>query len=597
MKKLLKLLFVPTLLVGFMVSCSTDDDHDYGYGKNHELSAQFKATLPGASTRVTDSSWDKEDAIGIYALKVAMPLEEENVVKGNAKYTTVSETGSGDFSSAAPEDVILFDKDGSQLDFIAYYPYTPTVTDYSLPINTEDQSNLSKIDFLYSNNATEHSKDEPEVILQFKHQLAQIVLEITGDADLSDLSALKLAVDGFVPTGTMSLKDGAVALEGTTAKTLNLTATKTDNGAIVRAIVLPGQDMANTSFVFELGSIKFKAWTPGTLALESGKRVTYTIKLTSDGSVQASLEGNIADWIEESGGDVTIDPEEGGETGDITIPDADKALDFGATADTKVINVTAPATVTWEATTNDSWITLENPTATGSGAFTLKVAENPTTTARTGKVTIAPKASTRADVAATPVEIIVKQEGKSVTPDPDKNLLFPGSDFEDWDAFLGSLNKYGIKYGNQSEAGKGREGGYALYFNETTEGKNDYSFTAVLGEDIEKISTISFYMKGTTTSRSLSLNVYWGGNYETFNLGSYTQEKIITPEPQRQGTSPNGLNDYAGDINTNGKWMKVTLDVSGFADKINKTKGENIIAFKVGKEATYDLLVDDITFE
>ena len=42
------------------------------------------------------------------------------------------------------------------------------------------------------------------LFLQFKHQLAQIVLEITGDADLSDLSALKLAVDGFVPTGTMS---------------------------------------------------------------------------------------------------------------------------------------------------------------------------------------------------------------------------------------------------------------------------------------------------------------------------------------------------------------------------------------------------------
>ena len=595
MKKLLKLLFVPTLLVGFMVSCSTDDDHDYGYGKNHELSAQFKATLPGVSTRVTDSNWDKEDAIGIYALKVAMPLEEENVVKGNAKYTTVSETGSGDFSSAAPEDVILFDKDGSQLDFIAYYPYTPTVTDYSLPINTEDQSNLSKIDFLYSNNATEHSKDEPEVILQFKHQLAQIVLEITGDADLSDLSALKLAVDGFVPTGTMSLKDGAVALEGTTAKTLNLTATKTDNGAIVRAIVLPGQDMANTSFVFELGSIKFKAWTPGTLALESGKRVTYTIKLTSDGSVQASLEGNIADWIEESGGDVTIDPEEGGETGDITIPDADKALDFGATADTKVINVTAPATVTWEATTNDSWITLDNPTATGSGVFTLKVAENPTTTARTGKVTIAPKASTRADVAATPVEIIVKQEGKSVTPDPDQNLLFPGSDFEDWDAFLGVLNNFGLStnggYASQSADG-GREGSSALQLKGKST-KNDYTFTATVpsGFSAAGIENIVFYVKGTS-AKSLSMNVYvgtgtlMGTDYKCYNLKDCSGPVTL---------EPTASNDYIGVIDTKGEWVKVTLDVSSLT--INSGAGQNLFAMKVGKDVVYDLLVDDITFE
>lgn len=594
MKNLFKLLFISTLLVGFMMSCSSDDDHDFGYGKNHELSAQFKATVAKPSTRVTENNWDKEDAIGIYALKADQALEEAAIYKGNAKYTTVSVGESGDFTPASDDDAIIFEKEGNKLDFIAYYPYVETITDYSLSINTEDQSNLSKIDFLYSNNAKGHNRDNKEVPLQFTHQLAQIVLEITGEADLGDLANLKLAVDGFIPTGTMSLKDGVVALEGTTTKTLNLTATKTDAGAIIRAIVLPGQDMEKTSFVFELGSIKFKAWTPGALSLESGKRVTYTVSLTSDGSVLASPQGTITDWVDVPGEDVVIDPEGGGEEGDITIPDADKVLDFGATADSKVINVTAPATLTWEATTSENWITLETSTATGSGAFTLKVTENPTSTARTGKVIIAPKVTTRADAATTPVEIVVKQEGKGVTPD--QNLLFPGSDFEDWAAFTGSL-QYTVKYGVQSEASEGREGGYAFYFNETTGNKNDYSFTALLGEDIEKISKISFYLKGTTTSRSLSLNVYWGANYETFNLGSYTQEKVITPTPDRQGTTPNGLNDYVGDINTSGKWIKVTLDVSSFADKINKTKGETIIAFKVGKNATYDLLVDDITFE
>ncbi len=597
MKNLFKLLFISTLLVGFMMSCSSDDDHDFGYGKNHELSAQFKATVAKPSTRVTENNWDKEDAIGIYALKADQALEEAAIYKGNAKYTTVSVGESGDFTPASDDDAIIFEKEGNKLDFIAYYPYVETITDYSLSINTEDQSNLSKIDFLYSNNAKGHNRDNKEVPLQFTHQLAQIVLEITGEADLGDLANLKLAADGFIPTGTMSLKDGVVALEGTTTKILNLTATKTDAGAIIRAIVLPDQDMANTSFVFELGSIKFKAWTPETLSLESGKRVTYTVSLTSDGSVLASPQGTITDWVDVPGGDVTIDPEGGGEEGDITIPDADKALDFGATADSKVINVTAPATLTWEATTSENWITLETPTATGSGAFTLKVTENPTSTARTGKVIIAPKVTTRADAATTPVEIVVKQEGKGVTPD--QNLLFPGSDFEDWTAFTGSLNQYGLSkngYASQSLDG-GREGSSALQLKGSPT-KNDYTFTATVKDALpEKPSKITFYINGTTQNKSLSLNVYVGTgttmgiDYKCYNLENCTGPKTLEPTK---------ANDYKGSIDTKGEWVKVTLDVSELT--LNSAAGNNLFALKVGKtekdkDVKYDLLVDDITFE
>ncbi len=597
MKNLIKLLFISTLLVGFMVSCSSDDDHDFGYGRNHELSAQFKAAVAKPSTRVADNKWEQEDAIGIYAINAGQALEDAAIYKGNAKYTTVSVSATGDFTPASDADVIIFEEDGKKLDFIAYYPYSQTVTDYSLPINAEDQSNLSAIDFLYSNNAKGYNRENKEVPLEFKHQLSQIVLEITAEAGLEDLANLKLAVEGFVPTGKMSLKDGAVTLEGTTKKTLNLTATKTDAGATIKAIVLPTQEMSNSSFVFDLGGMKFKSWTPDALTLESGKRVTYKVSLTSDGSVLASPKGDITDWDDVTGGDVTIDPEEGGETGDITIPDADKALDFGAAADTKVINVTAPATLTWEAMASESWITLENPTATGSGAFTLKVAENTTTTARTGKVTIASKTTTRAGAAAAPVEIVVTQEGKVVTPS--QNLLFPGSDFEDWTAFLASLNSYGLStggYASQSIDG-GREGSSALLL-KGTPSKNDYTFTAIIKEALpEKPSKITFYIKGTTTNKSLSLNVYVGtGNkmgtdYKCYNLEDCTGPKTL---------EPTDANSYRGSIDTKGDWVKITLDVSELT--LNSASKDNLFALKVGKKETtsevyYDLLVDDITFE
>lgn len=597
MKKLFNLLLISALVLGFTVSCSSDDEHDYGYGKKNELNAQFKADV-ASTTRVTGNNWDKEDAIGIYAIKEEQALENANIVNGtdgagNSKYTTVNEGASSDFSPATDQDIITFDKGGAKLDFIAYYPYAATVTDYKLAIDVSNQSKLAAIDFLYSNNAKGHDRDTKEVPLQFTHQLTQLVLEISSEDATADLTNLKVAIDGLNPTGSLSLADGVVAIEGTTTKVMNLTATKTDKGAIMNAIVIPTQNMQATSFVFDLNGEKFKAWTPETLVLESGKRVTYTFTLTSDGSVIASVKGNITDWEDVPGGDGILTPEEETTGEGITVPDADKALSFTADGESKLVNVTAPAEVTWTATASDaSWIQLENATATGNGALTIKLDANPAETPRTGTVTIA-QSSTRA--AAEPVVIQITQAGKGKPVEPEVNLLFPGSDFEDWAAFTSSLNQYGVKYASQSTQGEGRNGGFALHFNETPS-KNDYAFTAILKENIPaSASKITFYLKGTTSSKSLSINLYTQGTkYEVYNLGSYTEEAVLQPNPDRN-TQGNGLNDYVGNINTNGEWMKVTLDISSF--DFNKTAGQSIIAFKPGKDGVYDILLDDITFE
>ncbi|MDD2646337.1 MAG: fimbrillin family protein, partial [Bacteroides sp.] len=353
MKKLFRLLLVPVLAVGLITSCSTDHQNDLGYGKDHKLNAQFTAGI--ASSRVTGNNWDKEDVIGIYAVNSGQELAADAIYKGNSKYTTVSESGTGDFSPASDNDAIIFEKEGNKLDFIAYYPYQATVTDYKLAIDVSDQSKLSKIDYLYSNNAKGHNRENKEVPLQFKHQLTQLVLNITGDSDLGDLATLKLAAEGFIPTGSLNLKDGIVTVEGTDAKVLNLTATKADAGVTMRAIVLPGQNMKNTSFVFDLNGMKFKAWIPEDLVLESNARVTYEVELSTDGSVLASPTGTIEDWTDVEGGEVILEPET--ENDVIIIDDADKELSFDANAAEKIVNVKAPESLAWTASTAETWIT------------------------------------------------------------------------------------------------------------------------------------------------------------------------------------------------------------------------------------------------
>jgi hypothetical protein len=254
------------------------------------------------------------------------------------------------------------------------------------------------------------------------------------------------------------------------------------------------------------------------------------------------------------------------------------SIQFEATSeDTKDIAITASGA--WTATTEGTGFTVSPLTGTGIATVTA------TATAASGA---SGKIIFTLDGTAVTQEVTVSQKTSGGTTGSN---LFPGSDFDDWDAFLGSLNSFGLKdYTSQSDGG--RNGSKALSLNGTPAG-NDYVFTAVVpaGFSAAGKTKIVFYMKGTS-AKSLSLNVYVGPNndmgtdYKCYNLGDYSAERTVLPT---------GSNSYTGTIDTGGNWMKVTLDISDLT--LNSTAGQNLFALKVGKEAAYDLLVDDITLE
>lgn len=185
--------------------------------------------------------------------------------------------------------------------------------------------------------------------------------------------------------------------------------------------------------------------------------------------------------------------------------------------------------------------------------------------------------------------------GTEPTPDPDPDPepqpttgepLFPGADFEDFAAFTGTLNNFGLQSYATAAAGAGRNGSTALHI-KGTPAKNDYLFTAMnnAGKDFSGKTKISFYIKGTAAGKSISCNVYTGGrNYKAFNVGDVNNADV--------NVSVAANNQYAGTI-TADDWVKVTLDITGLT---LPTSGD-LFAFKVGKEAAWDLYVDDITIE
>lgn len=165
------------------------------------------------------------------------------------------------------------------------------------------------------------------------------------------------------------------------------------------------------------------------------------------------------------------------------------------------------------------------------------------------------------------------------------NLLFPGADFEDFAAFKGKLNNYGLqKYATQADD---PDQGKVLQIKGTPT-DNDYVFTVANVEvKAANPTKITFKLKGTATGKSLSLNVYTGGKaYKAFNVGDVTSDTTI-------GVSDK--NGYIGSIDTAGKWVTITLDLTGVSP--NTSGSGSLFALKVGKGVAWDVMVDDFKIE
>ncbi len=171
-----------------------------------------------------------------------------------------------------------------------------------------------------------------------------------------------------------------------------------------------------------------------------------------------------------------------------------------------------------------------------------------------------------------------------------EGFVFPGGDFENFSAFTGGLNTYGLKNYATESKGNGVDGSTALSINTTGASGNDYVFTALANSDLPTTySTIKFSVKGTTAGKSISINLYkTDGSYYKFNLGDITADTTIAAESS---------NKYSGTIDTGGSWVQITLDLSGITDLNTTDTAASFFALKIGKEAAVDLYLDNFIIE
>jgi len=167
-----------------------------------------------------------------------------------------------------------------------------------------------------------------------------------------------------------------------------------------------------------------------------------------------------------------------------------------------------------------------------------------------------------------------------------------GHDFEDWDLFLSGLNSYGISESVEDMIsqgqGTGMNGSNSFNISGTVVGSaNPYVFTSKLPVALPNFTPkeITFWVKGTA-GKSLSFNISKSttGSY-FYNVAALTGNKVVT-------SSAN--NSYTGAINTNGQWVKVTLNLVGKTDLNLTDVTKDFFALKIGHTESYNLDIDNI---
>lgn len=312
MKKVLWSLLLSTLV---FTGCNNNDDNsEWG---NNDLAVTFSSSIEGlVKSKAAGNSWGINDAAGIFMKKAGQELSDASIVGGatNRKYQTFN--GDGNFSPAAGE-TIYYPEDGSNVDFVAYYPHSTSVNDYNYAVDVSTQTVQEAIDLMYANNATNLNKSTGKANLNFSHCLSKIILNVKAGDGIGSLDGLGVTLKGMKTTASFALADGTLTIHDDSETDIVAKNTTITDGVTVEAIILPVDGLNGGSIVFSLPNGSYNWTIPAGQRYEKGRKYTYSVELKNSGGDQGVVVGaSITDWTDVPSGNINVDFGDGGTTPD-----------------------------------------------------------------------------------------------------------------------------------------------------------------------------------------------------------------------------------------------------------------------------------------
>lgn len=275
----------------------------------------------------------------------------------------------GTLTAAAADQALAYPE--GAVDFVAYYPYTASVTENKVAVDVKNQSKPEAIDLLYSNNATNVTASANAVNLGFKHQLATVRLNIKAQG-IASTAGLTATLTGSKTAGSFNLADGSLAV--TDASAADIAFTVNAAGTQAEAIVLP-QNAANVKVKFTLNGKTVEQALPAASATwAAGNRyaIDVTLKGESTGEIYVNFgQATITDWTDVPGGNINVDFN-GGTVDPGTNPGEGTGTEtviFEETFGTSVAKVNNfwPSIYDMSNWSNTSGMTFKDPIATANG--------------------------------------------------------------------------------------------------------------------------------------------------------------------------------------------------------------------------------------
>lgn len=311
--KISNLLYMGALSTLALMSCTNNDDNSEWYGSEGIV---FTTAI---QSRVSGNTWNANDEVGIYMMNAGSGIEAATAQ--NKKY--IAQTNGT--LTAAPGNGIYLPESGN-VDFIAYYPYTTSVSGNKLAVNVSDQSNPAAIDLIYSNDTKGVAATTSTTIkLGFTHQLTKVTLNVTKDETIETLNGLGVNIKGVSTEGEFNLADGTLtATAGTNNKDVAMYIDAQGTTATATAIILPtaaSTDQTSLNLTFNLNGQSFTHTISDANIFEKGTNVSFNANLSiSNGKPVVTIEAaTIEDWGEKLGGDINVDFDGGTQPGGETV--------------------------------------------------------------------------------------------------------------------------------------------------------------------------------------------------------------------------------------------------------------------------------------
>lgn len=230
----------------------------------------------------------------------------ETATAQNKKY--IAQTN-GTLTAASGNGIYL--PESGSVDFIAYYPYTTSVSGNKIAVNVSDQSKPAAIDLIYSNGTKGiEATTATTISLAFTHQLTKLTLNVTKDVTVETLSGLNVTMKGISTEGEFNLADGTLtATTGTNNKEVAMNVNA--EGTTATAIILPtasASDQTAINLTFSLNGQSFTYTIDNTAIFEKGTNVTFNANLSINNGKPVVTVGNatITNWTEKPGGDINV---------------------------------------------------------------------------------------------------------------------------------------------------------------------------------------------------------------------------------------------------------------------------------------------------